>query len=227
MVILGKRSNIDLIVNPIIFAVCFSIAMYFGKITFDYYIARFTNDMEALEIFYPIYRKYCFDVWLPRHYYLTPFDYTLVSFILSSVTFIGFYKRVVQPRNLIEYDSNGFYLNMPHNKTWYVLYNEIVSIQVTPFETPQYIKKKNANMIFYDPDDYIEITATPMTEGVQGTIKVHTQKEVFQVNGVANALQVAREMQVICNDEKRKYNVAIKEKELEKREQMLRERTKT
>lgn len=227
MVILGKRSNIDLIVNPIIFVICFSIAMYFGKITFDYYIARFTNDMEALEIFYPIYREYCFDVWLPRHYYLTPFDYTLVSFILSSVTFIGFYNRVVQPRNLIEYDSNGFYLNMPHNKTWYVLYNEIVSIQVTPFETPQYIKKKNANMIFYDPDDYIEITATPMTEGVQGTIKVHTQKEVFQVNGVANALQVAREMQVICNEQKRKYNDVIKGKELEKREQMLRERTKT
>lgn len=227
MVILGKRSNIDLVVNPIIFVICFSIAMYFGKITFDYYIARFTNDMEALEIFYPIYREYCFDVWLPRHYYVTPSDYTLVSFILSCISFISFNKRIVQPKILIECDNKGFYLNMPHNKTWYVLYNEIVTIQVTPFETPQYIKKRNANMIFYDPDDYIEITATPMTEGVQGTIKVHTQKETIQVNGVADALRVAREMQVICNERKRKYNDEIKVKEQEKREQELREKTKT
>ena len=82
-------------------------------------------------------------------------------------------------------------------------------------------------MFFYDADDYIEITATPMTEGVQGTIKVHTQKETIQVNGVADALQVAREMQVICNEQKRKYNDEIKVKEQEKREQELREKTKT
>ena len=227
MVVLGRRSNVDLIINPIVFVICFAIAMYFGKITFDYYIARFTNDMEALEIFYPIYLEYCFDVWLLRRYYVTPLDYTLVSFFWSCMSFISFNKRVVQPRILIECDNKGFYLNMPHNKTWYVYYNEIVAINVMPFETPQYIKKRNANMFFYDPDDYIEVTATPMTEGVQGSIKVHTHKETFQVNGVANALKVAREMQVICNDRKRKYNETLEKKAQERREYELREKTKT
>ena len=56
---------------------------------------------------------------------------------------------------------------------------------------------------------------------------MYRAKEVFQVNGVANALQVAREMQVICNEQKRKYNDEIKVKEQEKREQELREKTKT
>ncbi len=227
MLVLGKRSNVDLIINPIIFVVCFAITMYFGKLTFDYYTAVLTNDTEALEILYPIYQKYCFRVRLPRYHYVTPFDYTFVSFLLACAMFLGFNRRVVQPRVLIECDNKGFYLNMPHNKTWYVLYNEIMAIHVTPFETPQYIKKKNANRFFYDPDDYIEITATPMTEGVQGTIKVHTHKETFQVNGVANALQVAREMQVICNERKRKYNETLEKKEQERREQALREKTKT
>ena len=227
MLVLGRRSNVDLIVNPIIFVICFAITMYFGKLTFDYYIARFTNDMEALEILYPIYQKYCFRVRFPRYHYLTPFDYTFVSLLLAYAMFLGFYKRVVQPKVLIECDNKGFYLNMPHNKTWYVLYNEIVAIHVTPFETPEYIKKKNANRFIYDSDDYIEITTTPMTEGVQGSIKVHTYKEMLQVNGVANALQVAREMQVICNDRKRKYNETLEKKAQERREQELREKTKT
>ncbi|MBQ5884699.1 MAG: hypothetical protein IIW72_09235, partial [Clostridia bacterium] len=180
-----------------------------------------------LEILYPVYRKYCFEVWTPRHHYITPFEYTSVSFLLACAMFLGFNKRVVQPKVLIECDNKGFYLNMPHDKTWYVFYNEIIAIHVSPFETPQYIRKRNANKIFYDPDDYIEITATPMPEGVQGTIKVHTPKETFQINGVADALQVAREMQVICNDRKRDYNEKLRKKAQEQREQELREKTKT
>lgn len=227
MIVLGKRSNVDLIVDPIVFVICFVIAIYFGEITLDYYTAMFSDDMATLELLEPIYDKYSFEIGIVRTFYMTPLDYTWISFAVACISFINFSKRVVQPRILIECDNKGFYLNMPHNKTWYVLYNEIVTIQVTPFETPQYIKKRNANMFFYDADDYIEITATPMTEGVQGTIKVHTQKETIQVNGVADALQVAREMQVICNERKRKYNDEIKVKEQEKREQELREKTKT
>ena len=117
MLVLGRRSNIDLIVNPIIFIACVAITMYFGKLTFDYYMAIFTKDMEALEILYPVYRKYCFEVWTPRHHYITPFEYTSVSFLLACAMFLGFNKRVVQPKVLIECDNKGFYLNMPHDKT--------------------------------------------------------------------------------------------------------------
>ncbi len=225
MKVLGRRSNLDLIIDPIIFVIFTAICVYFGSLVFEYYYALFTDDMETFYALRPVYEQYCFRTW--RHHYVTPFDFTLCSLLISFLSLVNFLKRVVQPSVLIECDNSGFYLNMPHNKTWYVVYNEIVAIHVSPFETPLYIKKRNANLIFYDPDDYIEITATPMPEGVQGTIKVHIFNKTFQIDGVANALQVAREMQLICNDGRRKQNEWLDEKALEKREKELREKTKT
>ena len=227
---LGEKSYSSMIFKGFIFVLAVCACFYFGEICVKYYEALFfTKDAEALAEYGALMAKYTYSRGLGRRgAYISPTIITIVGIILQVETLITLYKRFTQPKILIECDEKGFYLHLPFNKTWYVLYEEIIGIRVAMFDGPVYIEKRNANWFDYDVDDYIEIdTARMMSDTTTGTITVYIKDRDFKISGVKKALPVAREMQIICNDGRRKRFEWLDEKASERREKELREKTKT
>ena len=136
--------------------------------------------------------------------------------------------------NLIECDAKGFYLNLPFNKTWYVLYEEVLVIDIRKNEDMLWLIKPiyrhsrtNLMGVPVDPDAYINVKSSTFGLLKTGTIVVGLMDREIKIRGVKNALDVAKKMQVICNDGKRAYKKRLEEKEQERREYELREKTKT
>ncbi len=240
MKVLGKRANMCLFIYPLLFIACVVIAWYFGNMLTDYWNALANDDMETAERLGEIIDKYTVRrTFRRRGLPLNPFWYTIYSIAGSAYSLYAFNRRLVQPINLIEYDDKGFYLNLPFNKTWYVLYEEILFIDIRKNEDmmriPRWIFRRRSYMYeLTDPSGYINVTGSTFGLLKTGTIVIGLLGRDIKVHGVKNALEVAKEMQVVCNDGKRRRNEWLDEKkrekelkELEKREQMLRERTKT
>ena len=230
MQVLGEKSYKSIVLHIILLIVSIFACVYFGEICFKYYEALlFTKDAAALLEYGDLMEKYTYSHFSRRGgFYSSPTTITIFTLFLQVASLITLSKRMTQPYGLIEYDEKGFYLNMPFNKTWFVSFEEVIGIRVSKVAEPVRIKKRNANWLFYDPDDYIEIDTARMLKGkTTGTITVAIKNKTFKMSGVKNALPVARKMQVICNDGKRKRDAWLDEKAQEKREKELRERTKT
>ena len=227
---LGEKCYFSMIFQGIIFIVSVFVCFYFGELTVNYYEALiFTKDAEALIEYGALMGKYTFAIGsIRRGLYISPTVITIIGIIFQLEAVITLSKRFTQPKMLIECDEKGFYLHLPFNKTWYVLYEEIIGIRVAMFDGPVYIKKRNANWFVYDVDDYIEIDTTRMmSDTTTGTITVYIKGREFKMSGVKNALSVAREMQIICNEGRRNRYKWLDEKATERREKELREKTKT
>lgn len=240
MKVLGKRSNMCLFVYPIVFALCLVVCFFFAQLLYDYGVAIANDDMETVERLGVLIEKYTVRrAYRGRGVPLSSFWYVIYSLVGMTYSLYAFNRRLVQPRVLIEYDDKGFYLNLPFNKTWYVLYEEILCIDIRKNEDMLKIPK----WIFYRRykyclpsahDGYINVTGSTFGLLKTGTIIVGLTDRTIKVRGVKNAFEVAKQMQVICNDGKRKRNEWLDEKKreqelkaLEKRENELRERTKT
>ncbi len=230
MKVLGEKSYFSIIVQVVILVIAIFICVFFGKICINFYEALFiTKDAEVLAEYGALMKKYTFSRGLGRSAtYISPTTITITGVILQVEALITLIKRFTQPKVLIECDEKGFYLYLPYNKSWFVSYEEIIGIRVAMFDGPIYIKKHNANWFVYDVDDYVEIdTARMMSDKTTGTITVYIRDKDFKISGIKNALPVAREMQIICNDGRRKRFEYLDEKARERRENILRERTKT
>ena len=230
MKVLGEKSYFSIIVQVVILVIAIFICVFFGKICINFYEALFiTKDAEVLAEYGALMKKYTFSRGFGRSAtYISPTTITITGVILQVEALITLIKRFTQPKVLIECDEKGFYLHLPFNKTWYVLYEEIIGIRVAMFDGPVYIKKRNANWFVYDVDDYIEIDTTRMmSDTTTGTITVYIKGREFKMSGVKNALSVAREMQIICNEGRRNRYKWLDEKATERREKELREKTKT
>ncbi len=223
---LGNKSYISMLYLAFLFVLSAVLCIYFGEITFKYLQALlFTKDHEAILTYGDLFQQYSFGSYRHR---VTPIHITLVSFIVQIYSLYTLAKRLTQPRALIECDDRGFYLHMPFNKSWYVLYEEIIGIRVAKYDFPVYAKKRNANWFFYDPDDYIEIdTRRMMNEKTTGTITVTIRKKSFVLGGVKGALPVARKMQSVCNKGRKEYFAWLDDQARQRREKELIERTKT
>ena len=81
--------------------------------------------------------------------------------------------------------------------------------------------------MWYNIFAYINVKSSTFGLLKTGTIVVGLMDREIKVSGVKNALDVAKKMQVICNDGKRAYKKRLEEKEQERREYELREKTKT
>ena len=228
MQVLGEKSYKSIVLHIILFVVSIFACVYFGNLCFRYYEALFvTKDLSVVAELGVLMDKFTFGS-IRMGFYVSPEIIVFVSLFLQVECLITISKRMTQPYGLIEYDEKGFYLNMPFNKTWFVSFEEVTGIRVSMFEGPVHVKKRNANWFFYDPDDYIEINTARMLKGkTTGTITVAINDKIFKMSGVKNALPVARKMQVICNDGRRKRFEWLDEKAQEKREKELREKTKT
>jgi hypothetical protein len=226
MRVLGEKSYSSMVSRGIILIVAIFACFYFGEISYKFYEALlFTKDAEVLAEYGALMDEYTFG---GRRTYVSPTTIAIASLILIVESLIMLSKRFSQPRNLIECDEKGFYFHLPFNKSWYVLYEEVIGIRVAKFDGPVYVKKQNANWFIEDVDDYIEIDTTRMmTENTTGTITVYIKNNDFKISGVKNALPVAREMQIICNDGRRRRYDWLDEKASERRERELREKTKT
>ena len=226
---LGKKSYFSMLFLTLLFVLSTVICIFYGEITFKYIEALFfTNDSEALSTYSELFRQHSFGHYGRYTHRTTPIHYTLVSFIVQIYSIYTLAKRLTQPRVLIECDDRGFYLHMPFNKSWYVLYEEIIGIRVAKYDFPIYAKKRNANWFFYDPDDYIELdTRRMMGEKSIGAITVAIRKKRFVLAGVKEALPVARKMQTICNKGRKEYFEWLDDQARQRREKELIERTKT
>lgn len=226
---LGKKSYASMFFQGAIFIIAMFACFYFAEICVRYYEAVFfTKDVEALAKYGALMAKYTFGSFGRRRVYISPTTLTIIGLILQLEALLTLSKRFTQPKILIECDEKGFYLHLPFNKSWYVLYEEIIGIRVAMFDGPVYIEKRNANWFVYDVDDYIEIdTGRMMSDTTTGTITVYIRDREFKISGVKNAKPVAREMQIICNEGRKKRYDWLDEKASERREQELREKTKT
>lgn len=242
MKVIGRRSNICLFVYPVILALCIFVVYYFVGLYTDLHTAINNGDMQTAEQLEQILDKYTINHSFRRlRAILNPPGYVMYSVVFAAYSIYAFNRRLVQPRVLIEYDDKGFYLNMPYNKTWYVLYEEILCIDVRKNEDMVWLVKHNYRRtrrdwkgIPIDPDAYVNVKSSTFGLLKTGVIIVGLNDKTIKVRGVKNALEVAQQMQVVCNDGKRRRNEWLDDKkrekelkELEKREQELRERTKT
>lgn len=228
-----------LFVYPVIFVLCVGVCIYFGQLLYDYGVAVANEDMEAVERLGDIIEKYTVRrAYRHRGLPLSPFWYVVYSVIVMAYSLYAFNRRLMQPRILIEYDDKGFYLNMPFNKTWYVLYEEVLCIDVRKNEDmlfiPKWIYRTLSGHSFglpSDPDGYIKVTGSTFGLLKTGTIVVGLSDRTIKVRGVKNAFEIAKQMKVICNDGKRRRNEWLDEKKreqelkaLEKREKDLQEK---
>ncbi len=228
---LGEKSYTSIIVRIVILIAAIFACLFFSEICLGFYRAMlFTKDLQAIAEYGALMDKYTIStpMFFRRGLYISPTTITIFSMILIVESLLTLSKRFTQPQNLIECDEKGFYLHLPFNKSWYVLYEEIIGIRVARFDGPVYVKKRNANWFVYDVDDYIELdTARMMGTNTTGTITVSIRDRDFKVSGIKNALTVAKEMKVICNDGRQRRFEWLEKKAAERREQELRERTKT
>ena len=244
MKVLGKRANMCLFVYPVVFLVCTAISIYFGQMLHDYGVALENNDIESVERLGELIEKYTVNRSYGRGWgrlMLNPFGFSLYGVLIGVYSIYAFNKRIVQPRDLIECDDRGFYLNLPFNKTWYVHYEEILFIDVRKDEDRLWVIRRSYHHsrstlsgLPRDPDAYVNVKNSTFGLLKTGTIVVGLIDRDIKVHGVKNAFEVAKQMQVICNDGKRRRNEWLDEKkreqelkETERREQELRERTKT
>ncbi len=230
MKVLGTRANMCLFVYPVIFVVAVLVCYYFGSMIVDYSEAVINDDYAEMQRLGELIDKYTISRRGRRNLGLNPSSYTISSLLLITYSIFAFNRRLVQPRVLIEKDDNGFYLNLPFSKTWYVLYEEILCIDVHLDENrvkiPKYIYRPRG-YVPIDPDGFLTVTNSTFGLLKTGTIKVGLHDRTIKVHGVKNALEVAKQMQTICNDGKRKRDEWLEEKAWEKREKELREKTKT
>lgn len=230
MKIIGKKSFGSMISRIFILVIAVFVACFFSEICLTFYNALlFTKDQAVIAEYGALMEKYTYSRFSRRGgIYISPTIITIIALAFIAEALITLATRLTQPQNIIECDEKGFYLHLPFNKSWYVLYEEIVGIRVSRFDGPVHVKKRNANWFFYDPDDYIEIdTARTMGPKTTGTITVHIRDKAFKISGVKNALSVSREMKRICNDGKRRHFEWLEKKAAERRELELREKTKT
>lgn len=245
MKVLGKRANMSLFVYPVVFVLSVTALFYFGNLLHDFFVAVMNDDLETMNQLEKIIDKYTVERGvLLRGLPLSPFWYVIYSSIITGCSLYAFNRRIVQPKVLIEYDDRGFYLNLPFNKTWYVNFEEVLCIDIIKDEDllkiPKWIfrRLRRTNMIFSlpqnNPDAYISVKNSTFGILKTGTIIVGLADRTIKVRGVKNAFEVAKEMQVICNDGKRRHNEWLDEKKreqelkkLERREQELRAKTKT
>lgn len=240
MKVLGKRANMCLFIYPLLFIACAVIAWYFGSLLVNYWTALANDDMETVELLGELIDRYTVRRSLRRvGVMLNPLGYVIYAVFGGSYCIYAFNRRITQPTNLIECDDKGFYLNLPFNKTWYVLYEEVLFIHIIKNEDmmriPRWVFRRRSYMReLNDPSGYINVTGSTFGILKTGTIVVGLSDRDIKVRGVKNAFEVAKQMKVICNDGKRKRNEWLDEKkreqelkELQRREQELRERTKT
>ena len=235
MQVLGKRANMCLFVYPVLFVLFMVISVYFGQMLYDYSVALANDDMEAVEQLGKLIDKYSVRRSYRRYgVLLSPLGYIVYSVLGAVYSIYAFNRRITQPMNLIECDDKGFYLNLPFNKTWYVLYEEVLVIDIRKNEDMLWLIKPiyrhtrtNLMGMPVDPDAYINVKSSTFGLLKTGTIVVGLMDREIKIRGVKNALDVAKKMQVICNDGKRAYKKRLEEKEQERREYELREKTKT
>ena len=241
MKVLGKRANMCLFIYPLLFVVCIVVFLYFWQLIYDYDVAITNDDFDEMFRLKKLIEKYTITGLGRRRFGFNPVGYTIYSLCIAGYSIYAFNRRLVQPRVLIECDDKGFYLNLPFNKTWYVLYEEILCIDIRKSEDmlkiPKWIYRSHSGYKHHlpsDPDGYLKVTGSTFGILKTGTIVVGLRDRTIKVHGVKNAFEVAKQMQVICNDGKRKRNEWLDEKKreqelkiLEKREQELREKTKT
>ena len=235
MKVLGKRANMCLFVYPLLFIVCVVIAWYFGDILVDYWTALANDNMEEVERLGEIIDSYTVRRSVRRiGFMINPLGYVIYAILGEVYCIYAFNRRITQPMNLIECDDKGFYLNLPFNKTWYVLYEEVLVIDIRKNEDMLWLIKPiyrhtrtNLMGMPVDPDAYINVKSSTFGLLKTGTIVVGLMDREIKIRGVKNALDVAKKMQVICNDGKRAYKKRLEEKEQERREYELREKTKT
>lgn len=226
MLAIGEKSNKHFAFQCVALIISTAICIYFGHLCFRYYKALFiTENATVLAETSRLMDMFTFGYGINR---ISPEKIGIVALLVQVEMIFSLSKKLTQPYTLIEYDEKGFYLNLPFRKTWCVFFEEVIAIKVSKYDFPLRVRKRNANLYKYDPDDYVELdTVRMMDEKSTGTIEVFIKSRSFKVSGVKNALQVARKMQVICNDGRRKRFEWLDKKAQERREKELRENAET